>query len=71
MGSSSRTDESILLWSQLIINILEMMAIRLALKKAKKYIYRSWVMFSTDNAKVVSYINKQEGTQSPNSCIEV
>ena len=56
---------------QLHINILEMMAIRLALKKAIKYIHRSCVMISTDNTTVVSYINKLRGTHSPNLCVEV
>ena len=57
--------------SQLHINILEMMAIRLALKKAIKYIHHSCVMISTNNTTVVFYINKQGGTQSPNLCVEV
>ena len=39
--------------SQLHINILEMMAICLALKKAIKYIHHSCVMISTDNTTVV------------------
>ena len=57
--------------SQLHINMLEMMAIHLALRKAIKYIHHSCVIFSTDNTTVVSYINKQEGTHSPNLCLEV
>ena len=57
--------------SQLHINILEMMVIHLALKKAIKYIHHSCVIISTDNITVVSYINKQGGTHSPNLCIEV
>ena len=57
--------------SQLHINILEMMAICLALKKAIKYIHHSCVMISTDNTTVVSYINKLGGTHSPNLCVEV
>ena len=57
--------------SQLRINILEMIAIHLALKKALQYIYHSCVMISTDNTTVVSYINKQGGTRSPNLCVEV
>ena len=56
--------------SQLHINILEMMAIRLALKEAIKYIHHSCVMISTHNTTVV-YINKQGGIQSPNLCVEV
>ena len=55
--------------SQLHINILEMMAICLVLKKAIKYIHHSCVMISTDYTTVVSY--KQGGTHSPNLCVEV
>ena len=57
--------------SQLHINMLEMMAIRLALKQAKIFIHHSCIMISTDNTTVVSYINKQGGTHSPNLCVEV
>ena len=57
--------------SRLHINILKIMAIRFALKKAIQYILHSCVMISTDNTTVVSYINKQEGTHSPSLCIEV
>ena len=57
--------------SQLHINMLEMMAIRLALKQAITFIHRSCIMIYTDNTTVVSYINKQGGTHSPNLCVEV
>ena len=57
--------------SQLHINMLEIMAIRHALIKAFKYIHHSCVMISTDNTTVVSYINKQGGTHSPNLYVEV
>ena len=57
--------------SQLHINMLEMMAIRLALKQAKTFIHHSCIMISTDNTTVVSDINKQGGTHSPNLCVEV
>ena len=57
--------------SQLHINILEMMAIRLALKKAIKYIHHTCGMISTDNTTVVSYINKQGGTHTPNLYVKV
>ena len=57
--------------SQLHINMLQMMAIRLALKQAITFIHHSWIMISTDNTMVVSYINKQGGTHSPNLCVEV
>ena len=56
---------------QLHINILEMMAIRLALKQAIRFIHHSCIMISTYNTTVVSYINKQGGTQSPNLCMKV
>ena len=57
--------------SQLHINILEMKAICLALKKAIKYIHHSCVMILRDNKAVVSYINKQGGAHSLNLCVEV
>ena len=57
--------------SHLHINMLEIMAIRHTLIKAFKYIHHSCVMISTDNTTVVSYINKQGGTHSPNLCVEV
>ena len=57
--------------SQLHINILEIMAICFALKKALKYIHHSCVMISSNNTTVVSCINKQGGTHSPNLCVEV
>ena len=44
LGGSSRISESILSWSQLHINMLEIMAIRFALIKALKYIHHSCVM---------------------------
>ena len=73
MGRSSRTSETPFQgrWSedqsQLHINILEIIAIHFTLKKAIKYIHHSCLMISTDNTTVVSYINKQGGTHSPNS----
>ena len=57
--------------SQLHINIMEIMAIRFALKKAIIYIHHSCVMISADNTTVVSYINKRGRTRSPNLCVEV
>ena len=50
--------------SQLHINMLKMMAIRLALKQAITFIRHSCIMISTDNTTLVSYINKQGGTHS-------
>ena len=40
-------------------------------EKSRNFIHHSCVMISTDNKTVVSYINKQGGTHSPNLCIEV
>ena len=57
--------------SQLHINMLEMMAICFAQLKAITFIHHSCVMISNDNTTVVSYINRQGGTHSPNLCIEV
>ena len=56
---------------QLHISILEIMAIHFPLKKAIKYMQHSCVMSSTFNTTVVSYINKQGRTHSPNLCIEI
>ena len=57
--------------SQLHINMLEIMAICFTLIRAFKYIHHSCAMISTNNTTVVSYINKQGGTHSPNLCVEV
>ena len=57
--------------SQIHINMMEVMAIRFALIRAFKYIHHSCVMISSDNTTVVSYINKQGETHSPNLCVEV
>ena len=57
--------------SQLHINMLEMMVIRFTLEKAITFIHHSCVMISMDNTTVVSYINRQGGTHSPNLCTEV
>ena len=57
--------------SQLHINLLEIMAIRFTLIKALKHIHHSCGMISTDSTTLVSYINKQGGTHSPNLCVQV
>ena len=54
--------------SQLYINILEIMAVCSAQKKAIQYIHHSCVMISTNNTTVVLYINKQGGIHSPKLC---
>ena len=45
--------------SQLHINVLEMMAISMALERAHHVIHNTTVMIATDNASVVSYIIKR------------
>ena len=77
MGSSFRADSTILSWSldrrpipapyQYVRNDGH----TLALKQAITFIHHSCIMISTDNTMVVSYINKQGGTHSPNLCVEV
>ena len=52
-------------------SISMIMTIPFTLKKAIKYIHHSCVMISTDNTTVVSYINRQGGTHSPNLCVDV
>ena len=53
--------------SQLHINMLEMMAIRLALKQVITFIHHSCIIIPTDNTTAVSHINKQGGTHSQTS----
>ena len=77
MGSSSGTNESIISWSlvgkpipapyQHVGNNGHL----ICTDKDLKYIHHSCVMISSDNTTVVSYINKQGGTHSPNLCEEV
>ena len=57
--------------SQLHINLLEMMAISLALKQSLLHISQSTVLVSSDNTTVISYLSHQGGTHSPNLCLEV
>ena len=47
--------------SRLHINILEMMAISLTLRRALQFIKNSTVLISTDNTTVVAYLNRQGG----------
>ena len=77
LGSSSRTDESILLWSLVGRPILTPYqhvgnnGHSFRTDKNLKYIRHSCVMVSTDNTIVVSYINKQGGMLSPDLCVQV
>ena len=57
--------------SRLHINILEMIAISLTLRRALQFIKNSTVLISTDNTTVVAYLNCQGGTHSPDLCMEV
>ena len=57
--------------SQLYINMLEMMAISMALREALHTIKNSTVLVSTDNTTVVAYLRKQGGTRSPDLCLKV
>ena len=57
--------------SQFHISIVEIMAIRSALKKTIQYIHHSCVMISTANTTVVSYTKNQGRTHSPSLCIEI
>ena len=59
---------------RLHINILEMMAISLTLRKALQFIKNSTVLISTDNTTVVAYLNRQGvggGAHSPDLCVEI
>lgn len=62
-------------WSEeqsvLHVNILEMLAIELALVQCSNFIHHSCVLVSTDNSTVVAYLKKQGGTHSPNLCVIV
>ena len=75
IGSSSRVDETILSWLLLGRPIPPPYQYSgndgHFLKKAIKYIHHFCVIISPDNTTVVSYINKQGGTHSPNLCVEV
>ena len=77
MGSSSGTDESILSWSLVERPVPAQYqhfgnnGHSFRTDKSLKYIHLSCVMISTDNTTLVSYINKQGGTHSPNLCVEV
>ena len=74
MGSSFRADNTVLSWSldrkpvtapyQYVRNDGHTIS-------TETFIHHSCIMISTDNTTVVSYINKQGGTHSPNLCVEV
>ena len=53
------------------INVLELKAVFLPLKELSKQNSRQRVLMATDNATVVSYLSKQEGTHSWDRCLLV
>ena len=77
MGSSFRADNTVLSWSldrkpipapyQYVRNDGH----TISTETSQNIIHHSCIMISTDNTTVVSYINKQGGTHSPNLCVEV
>ena len=77
LGSSSGTGGLLFhgVWtqdqSQLHINLLEMMAITLALKQTHRHIINSVVLVSIDNTTVVAHLRQQGRTHSPDLCLEV
>ena len=60
------------LWSpqeaRLHINLLELLAVFLALQSFEDLIFEQSIMIRSDNSMVVSYINHQGGTHSPSLC---
>ena len=58
-------------WSQearLHINLLELLAVFLALQSFEDLIFGQSILIRSDNSMVVSYINHQGGTHSPSLC---
>ena len=53
------------------INVLELWAVFLALRRLRRLVRGKKVAVRSDNQTVVSYINKQGGTRSPSLCLEV
>ena len=53
------------------INVLELKAVFLALKSFQNQILNKGILIATDNATVVSYLNKQGGTHSWDMCLLV
>ena len=55
---------------QLHINVLELLAVRRALTFFATSLRRQVVVVKSDNSTVVSYINRQGGTRSPQLCLQ-
>ena len=53
------------------INVLELKAVFLALKSFQNQILNKRILIATDNATVISYLNKQGGTHSWDMCLLV
>ena len=53
------------------INVLELKAVFLALKSFQNKILNKRILIATDNATVVSYLNKQGGTHLWDMCLLV
>ena len=72
LGRSLRTSSTKGRWSDqeksLHINILELKAVSLALRRFKDQCQNQTVLVATDNLTVVAYINKQGGTHSAEMC---
>ena len=52
------------------INVLELLAVRKALLRLLEWVKGQTVMVQSDNSTVVSYINRQGGTHSPQLCFQ-
>ena len=63
------------LWSDteknLHINVLELKAVFLAIRSFQSYLLNKRVLVASDNATVVSYLNKQGGTHSLEMCLMI
>ena len=60
---------SVVRWEKrLHINVLELKAVSLALRRFKDQCQNQTVLVATDNSTVVAYINKQGGTHSAEMC---
>ena len=57
--------------SRLHINVLEMKAISLSLVQGLQTVKNTTVLVSTNKTTVVAYLRHQEGTHSPDLCLEV
>ena len=53
------------------INVLELKAVFLTLKSFQNTIQNKRILIATDNATVISYLNKQGGTHSWDMCLLV